>query len=166
MTLLDFLILILDAHAQSLKRLAALFGEALLIEILENSDETGNENSPLMLLDPTWFDENAALGMASYAQLEGAVREFDIPETLEFYLWAYPMYRAFIESPLELGTRLSNRTVLSLADRAVSEADLWMKNLRIAPEFRKQAESAAQVPWIRFRTDFLKRSGLRPIGAI
>ena len=53
-----------------------------------------------------------------------------------------------------------------LVDEAVEQAEAWVKNLPIAPEFALQAQRAAHVPWLRFRTQVLKRIGKRPMGPV
>jgi hypothetical protein len=121
-------------------------------------------------LTPAWFQSPQNDHYSSpYAEIEGAVREFKLPSPLEFHLWAYPHYRAFIESELDLDSRIpgaGHDVGLALVDEAVMKAEEWIRSLPIADEFRKQAESAAHVPWLRFRTQALKRIGKRPMGPV
>jgi hypothetical protein len=162
--LVDFLITLLEAQAQTLQRLAALFGEDLLMEMLENAPEY--EEKPEVHAKGFIPSPDTS---ANYAELEGAVREFSLPAVLQFHLWAYPHYRAFIESELELSDRVDPKNpeaVVGLADEAIRQAEVWLKNLPIAPEFFKQAHSAAQLPWIKFRAQLLKKAGQRPLGAV
>jgi hypothetical protein len=162
--LVDFLIRLLEAQAQTLQRLAALFGEDILLEILERGAELGEEQGieppPISL---AWFKPNGGEG-SPYAQLEGAVRDLKLSPVLLFHLWAYPTYRSFIESKLELGSRVTNPQ--AVVDAALAGQKQWLSLLPIATEFRIQAERAAEVPWIRFRTTVLKDLGQRPIGVV
>ena len=177
MRLVDFLIAVLAAHGQTLQRLAALFGEDWLMEILEKA---GDETSPTALpagkvvrparLD--LFETGPAHGTQSsaYAALESSIHEMNLAAPLEFHLWAYPHYRAFIESPLDLNSRIitdpSGESGTALVDEAIAQAQKWIKQLPIPVDLSKRAEAAAQVPWLRFRTDVLRRIGKRPLGAV
>jgi hypothetical protein len=170
--LVDFLILLLETHAESLKRLAALFGEEGFFEILENSDP--QVKTPM---DATRLHEKvlpfAPLGSSPvsgthspYLELEGAVQELHLPEFLEFHLWAYPHYRAFIETTLDISAPLNRyfpNAINAVVDESVKQAQHWVQSLNIPPELSKQAEAAAGVPWIRFRAAVLKEMGIRPI---
>jgi hypothetical protein len=170
MRLIDFLVLMLEAQADTLKRLAAFFGEERLLEILETSE---NEERALPTLD-TKIIPFALIGTrlpagarSPYVELEGSVREFGLPEFLEFHLWAYPHYRAFIESDLDLGSTMEGTTsAVPMVDEAIREAKSWVQKLPIPPVISLQAEAAAAVPWVRFRSAALKKMGLRPIGSV
>ena len=164
MSLVEFLIAILEAHAQTLQRLAALFGEDIVIDLLENAPE-GEPELLLPSIQEDWFEPETE-GRNHYAQLEGAVKEFNLASVFEFHLWAYPYYRAFIEGPLELSDRLPEKRVSAIADEAIAHAERWLERLPIADEFRPRARSAAQLPWIRFRAHLLKSTGQRPLGAL
>jgi hypothetical protein len=176
MRLVDFLIAMLEAHAQTLQRLAALLGEEILIELLEScgeedSDSDGKADTPPPLeLKPEWLDTAAPFSESSaYGELEGAVSELKLSAMLEFHLWAYPNYRSWIESPLPLNTRIrgtGSEAGITLVDDAVANAEAWIKKLPLPPSISQQAERAAQIPWLRFRTLVLKRIGKRPLGPV
>lgn len=177
MRLVDFLIALLEAHAETLKRLAALFGEERLLEILEASgdddlgtDPTKRRGPVVTRLQPKDLESApGASGSSTYQELEGAVHDFGLPAVLEFHLWAYPHYRAFIESPLELSSRIpgpGGETGTALVEEAVAQAQAWVRSLHIPPQIGIQAERAAHVPWLRFRTNVLKRIGKRPLGPV
>ncbi len=145
----------------------------------ELDEEQGAE--PLAIT-PDWFQPNGGSrggaaaprsaggggltgnGMSPYSELEGAVRDFKLSPVLQFHLWAYPVYRSFIESRLELGARVARPQ--AVVDAAMGGQKRWLATLPIATEFRLQAERAAEVPWIRFRTLVLKDLGQRPIGVV
>jgi hypothetical protein len=164
MRLVDFLILLLEAQAQTLQRLAALFGEEIVLEMLENAQERP-EPSP-QKIQFGWFSRSSAqAGGSPYSELEGAVRELKLSPVLQFHLWAYPVYRAFIESELELSARIENPQ--PAIDVVMDGAKVWLDTLPIAsPELRAHAERAAEVPWVRFRTTVLRGMGQRPIGVV
>ncbi len=168
--LVDFLVFMLEAHAQTLQRLAALFGEERLLEILENAGEHPDAMATPPNVKAIWFEAPAPNSPSTaYAVLEGAVSEMRLPEFLEFHLWAYPHYRAFIESPLELGSKIQGpggEAGVALVDEAVAQAQEWIRRLVIPPELGPQAERAAHVPWLRFRAEVLKRIGRRPMGPV
>jgi hypothetical protein len=171
MRLVEFLIHLLEAQAQTLHRLAALFGDEILLHMLEESGDRIQEETAPARFQATWFEASKEqYGFSSpYAQLEGSVHDFKLPSPLEFHLWAYPHYRAFIESGIELDSRIpgpGGDAGMQLVDEAVAQAEEWVKKLPIAPEFRLQAQTAAHVPWLRFRTNVLKRIGKRPLGPV
>jgi hypothetical protein len=168
--LVEFLTYLLEAHAHTLHRLAALFGEEILVHMLEESgDEIAARMTPPKF-KPEWFERAEGSELSSpYAELEGAVLDFKLPAMLEFHLWAYPYYRALIESGLELDARIpgpGGDVGMALVDEAVDQAETWVKQLPIAPEFALQAQRAAHMPWLRFRTQVLKRIGKRPMGPV
>ena len=171
MRLIDFLISLLKAHAGTLQRLAALHGEERLVEMLEASGEQYDPNPRPP--DPLWFGRPAQRGVitmaSAYAELESAVHEFNLPATLEFHLWAYPHYRAFIESPLDLNSPVAGsgpETAVTLVDEAVMQAQAWIKKLPVTPDLARQTETAAHVAWLRFRTDVLQRIGRRRLDSV
>lgn len=180
MRLVEFLIALLEAHAETLKRLAALFGEENLIQLLEmagdedapkSSKAPANEAPPIRLIHPSYFDAPSPFSAtdSTYAELEGAVHEMGLPAFLEFHLWAYPHYRAFIESPIDLNSRIpgpGGEAGVALVDEAVTQAEAWVKGLPMSELVRDQASRAAHVPWLKFRTQVLKRIGKRPMGPV
>ena len=177
MQLSEFLVHLLETHAQSLSRLAAFFGEDELVEILENTDEARiqalSSRFPLekLLVSPSSLHGTSLIPLhgSAYQRLEGAVTEFGLPATLEFHLWAYPFYRTLIESPADLTSTLHDCgeiTVTALIQEAVDQAAAWIKLLPIPPGVSPAAESAAQLPWVRFRTVVMKKIGHRPLGAV
>lgn len=179
MRLVEFLVQILEAHAETLKRLAALFGEENLIQLLEmagDEDEGGGKNDEALprrhqpahlsvFEAPSPFSSSNA----PYAELEGAVREMNLPSVLEFHLWAYPHYRAFIESDVDLNARIpgpGGEAGAVLVDEAVAQAEAWVRSLPMNPAVLDQASRAAHVPWLKFRSSVLKRIGRRPLGPV
>jgi hypothetical protein len=170
--LVEFLIHVLEAHAQTLQRLAALLGEEELVEALERYGELleASGEEPRLRADPAWFDSRFSDRQpVPFDELESAVASYGLSPPLEFHLWAYPHYRAFIESPLDLGSRIpgpGGDVGLALADEAVSQAEAWVRGLPVPPELGPQAERAAHVPWLRFRATVLKRVGRRPLGPV
>ena len=181
MRLVEFLMLLLEAHGESLLRLAAFFGEDELFEILENYGDRYSELTEgvpekkaraliqkLELLPPI----RSEAGLA-YQALEGTVQNLNLPPPLEFHLWAYPFYRAFVESELDLDSRIAASgpfhaadTGTILVEEAVAQAEAWIHHMPLPPQVSKPAERAAYVPWLRFRTNALKRIGKRPIGPV
>lgn len=174
MRLVDFLILLLQAQAQTLQRLAALFGEENLVEILESAgDEPPGREEGLAaggfpeLARMRWLDEPApGSGAFPYAELEGTVHELGLSAVLEFHLWAYPSYRSFIESPLDLNSRVRADAASVLIQETLAQAQAWVKKLPVAPEAGLRAERAAKVAWLKFRAEVLKRVGRRPLSAV
>ena len=108
------------------------------------------------------------------AEIQSAVNALNLPEVLEFYVWAYPHYRAFMESGIDLSYRIPRITAtggpsesgVSLVEEAVAQAKDWFRKLPIHPSQAAAAERAAEIPWLRFRTEVLKRVGRRPLGPV
>ncbi|MCM2277554.1 MAG: hypothetical protein NDJ89_05710 [Oligoflexia bacterium] len=171
MRIVEFLCQLLEAHAETLRRLAALLGEERLLEVLEEAGEREAErpaSAPIELHAEKLLAPQSSGGSA-YQELEGAVREFGLPAVLEFHLWAYPHYRAFIESPIDLDSRIpgpGGDTGTVLVEEAVAQAAAWVRKLPLPSQLGLQAERAAHVPWLRFRTQTLRRIGRRPLGPV
>ncbi|MBL7716162.1 MAG: hypothetical protein JNL01_11925 [Bdellovibrionales bacterium] len=177
MRLVDFLIHVMVAHAQTLQRLAALFGEEALIELLEKAGDRQPESDPNLVLKwKDFFEEKVDPGPSAYAEIENAVRDINLPAVFEFHLWSYPYYRAFIEGPIDLQARIIRSSQLGgnplhdrsmkLIEDATDAASQWIRSLELPSDLSKQAESVAQIPWLKFRADSLRRMGLRTLGAI
>ncbi|MDR3608258.1 MAG: hypothetical protein P4M08_12885 [Oligoflexia bacterium] len=168
MRLVEFLILVLGSHSETLMRLAALFEEENLVELLEMA---GDIEQPPIRVPAEYFENPWPHSTPSdpYMELEGAVRDMKLPAVLQFHLWAYPYYRAFIESPLDLNARLpapGGDAGVALAEDAIAQAEAWVRRLPMNPQVMDQACRAAQVPWLRFRVAVLKRVGRRPLGPV
>lgn len=180
MRLVDFLIHVMVAHAQTLQRLAALFGEEALVELLEKLGEKSPSADPSAVLKWKEFFEDdpqgGKSGGSAYAEIESAVRDINLPAVFEFHLWSYPYYRSFIEGAIPLQSRIIRSSQLGgnpLQDRAMKliedateAANTWIRSLELPSDLSKQAEAVAQIPWLKFRADSLRRIGLRTLGAI
>lgn len=178
MRLADFLIALLQAHGAVLQRLAALFGEDVLVEALEQAGDSpaarALESSIEIEAEPQWLDTPGPGDSSSaYAMLEDSVHEMKLPSQLEFHVWAYPHYRAFIESALDLTSRIrgpshhmGSEAGTALVEEAVAQAEAWVRTLPLPPDLAKQAREVSHVPWLRFRTEMLKKIGKRPLGPV
>ena len=88
---------------------------------------------------------------------------------LQFYLWAFPPYRAIIETSLDLNSRLQGpggEAGVALVDEVISQAEEWIRRIPIAIGHVAQVDRATHVPWLRFRAEVLKRVGRRPMGPV
>jgi len=181
MKLAEFLMELLQAHGQVLLRLAALLGEEEFLELLEQAEELhpreDNAEAEKVWEVKTLSRLTASPGDTahqSFAMIQGAVHEMNLPSVLEFYIWAYPHYRAFVESGIDLSFRIPRLTAtgapsesgVSLVEEAVAQAKEWFRKLPIHPSQAAAAERAAEIPWLRFRTEVLKRVGKRPLGPV
>lgn len=174
MRLVDLLILLLGAHADTLRRLSAFFGEETFVEMLEESGETIENSLPPTVYAgtvgaPVIWIESQASNSNVYAELEGTVSEFQISAVLHFHVWAYPHYRKFIESAIDLNARLpagGGEAGLALIEEACLQAEAWVSALPISAAVKPAALKAAQIPWLRFRSEALKKMGRRPLGAV
>jgi hypothetical protein len=182
MRLAEFLCEVLSTHGQVLVRLAALLGEEELLELLEKAEElypSGDENAESFSRWESWLKERlmASPGesaSSAMAQIQSAVASLNLPEVLEFYVWAYPTYRAYVESSLGLSLRIPRQSPtggvsesgVQLTEDAVSRAKQWFRRLPLPSHIGSTAERAAEIPWLRFRTEVLKRVGRRPLGPV
>lgn len=176
----EFLTAVLEAQALTLDRLAALLGQDVVLKVLERAGERA-EDLPPERWDrppPEWFEPVATGPFApdegeAYAELASAVAALRVPEVLEFHLWAYPHYRAWIEgAEPSLQARIDHRfgpkrdSGLQLVELALRGHALWVAELALAEPFQTQIARAAEIPWLRFRTQTLKRIGQRPMGPV
>ncbi len=189
MRLAEFLSQVLATHGEVLLRLAALIGEEELLELLEKAEELHPTDGPYPDDDPEglkefarwelWLKERlvASPGESApqaMAEIQSSVSGLDLPEVLEFYVWAYSGYRAYVETSLGLALRIPRQgptgapseSGLQLTDDAIARAKTWFRRLPLPPHLAATAERAAEVPWLRFRTEVLKRVGRRPLGPV
>jgi hypothetical protein len=105
---------------------------------------------------------------SAYAELAAAVHDCQLPAPLEFHVWAYPHYRAFIESAIDLDSVVTaqGEAGVALVDEAWARAREWVRGLPMQPDLGKRAEKVAEVPWLRFRTRVLERIGKRRLGPV
>jgi hypothetical protein len=167
--LTDFIVLLLEAHAHTLQRIAALLGEDTLIEILELTGERQAELEEerikkLPLKQMVKPNPRKYLQSSAYGEIEHAVQQLKLSPMLEFHLWSYPAYRELIESPLDLESIIDTEgdAINQFTEHAVEQARNWMHELHLPPDISKRAEAAASVPWTRFRMTVLTKSGKKP----
>ena len=180
MRLVEFLIYLLAAQGETLKRLAALLGEDVLVALLEELPEDPRAVAPLSRRTQASFllpmvpgkpkdpemDRTLVPLVNPYQELEGAVREMRLPAVLEFYLWGFPLYRAYIESSMDLNSRLpspANERAIDVVEEAVQEARNWQRRLPVPPQLGFRVDQATKTPWLKFRSDVLKHLGSRPM---
>jgi len=168
----EFLIHILRAQAQTLQHLAAFFGEAELLELLESAGESAPDlPEPSFKIKKEWLPTLTGPDTPStYLELEGAVHDLHLSAVLEFHLWTYPFYRIIIESSANLKAKVPDqpgaRVLEVLVDEAMIQAQTWVRTLPVPPTLLIQTRSIAQVPWLRFRTTVLGKTGRRPVIAL
>ena len=166
--LVELLTLVLEAHASSLSRLALKFGIESLVDFLENIDEErASATSPTIPAQVFGPEHPGTLNFPQgvvYQRLEGTVRECDLPAQLEFYVWAYPFYRALIEGPFPLDRRIAD--VDQVIAIATDSAKHWLKALPINATQLLAAEQVVSVPWVQFRAKALEKAGRRRLGAV
>ena len=182
MRLAEFLAEILAAHGQVLLRLAALIGEDRLLELLEKAEELyplGDEDLETFTRWEQWLKARLVPSPGdtttqAMAEIQSAVNALNLPEVLAFYVWAYPTYRAYVETCVDLSMRIPrmgatgapSENGLQLTEDAIERAKEWFKRLPLPSEIGGAAERAAEIPWLRFRSEVLKRVGRRPLGPV
>lgn len=169
MQIVELLISLLETQAQTLKRLAAFFGEEKLVDILESSPDLSC--SPPLPIKRNWIQETSQNLSHDrvYQKLEGCVRDQNLSASLEFHLWAYPCYRAWIEASLDLTAEIQLRDdphedrLHLFVEEIRNEATKWAQNLAIPTPLKPAAEQAAQIPWLRLRTKLFQKAGRRSL---
>jgi len=189
MRYIDLLILILQAHAQSLSRMASTLGDETLAEILDTSAEHFEENpekltalmKPLADLIPKLVPEEslsnrfqarraASLSAsrkhanAEYSEIEGAVKDFHLGGLMEFHLWCFPLYRVFSESsiPLTLVFERESPVMAELVATVMQTNEDWTRALSQSPAVAKELLKITSPAWVKFRASALKLLGQRP----
>ncbi|MCC7440407.1 MAG: hypothetical protein IT285_02170 [Bdellovibrionales bacterium] len=169
MRLVDFLVLVLQAHGRLLVDLKEIFGADLLLRILANykPTELALQGSKLWELFP--LKPRSSHSPFPFETLEKPVKEMRLNEDLEFFVWAYPYYRTFVESNVDLNETLpfqDQQVVLALAEEATSMARAWAEAVPLPPEaeseLRSRAQEASRQHWVRFRSELFKRNGQSP----
>jgi hypothetical protein len=164
MRVFEFLIQLLHAQGLTLKRLAALVGEDILIELLEMAGDSQLEIEKELIEIPIAPPKPGVSESSAYAALQAAVSDMKLPSQLEFHLWAYPTYRSFIESSLDLTAMIELvGEDAPFVDQAMDQAGEWIKKLPLPPDLGHQAEAAAKVSWKRFRAAVLQKLGRKPL---
>lgn len=170
MLLIEFLIHLLQAQAQTLQRFAAFFGEDELFECLENSAEFLDRTGSSFKVESEWFEiSRIEEGPSAYTALEGTVQEFGLPAVLEFHLWAYPFYRTLVESSIDLKAKIRGGNHPAgeiLVNEALKQAKNWTNQLSLSPDIHRQIEAISTVPWLRFRSQVLKKIGKNPFSSL
>ncbi len=172
MRLVEYLVEVLTTQAQVLIEMRDLFGETVLLHALENRGEPPNESlSPdANIFKPPLTAE--ALDDSPYTLLQSAVRGAHLPAALEFHLWAYPHYRAWIESQAALHWRTrpsltppeESESLLILP--ALQTARSWVASFGFTPEIETKIARRVEQHWIRFRSKILQKLGrasIRPL---
>ena len=172
MRVVEYVIRMMEAHGQTLLGLSALFGDEIVIEILDRATEK-READPSRYPAPAAHLPLAHAPIAlrptgsAYGELESAVRAMNLSPFLKFYLWAYPHYRSFVESAIDLDAEIRDvELAMRLADEAVEYARNWVRSLPLEPDFSTKIEKAAEMPWVRFRADVLAQYGRRPLEVV
>lgn len=160
MKLVDLLCGILDAHSETLKHLAGILGEDELIDALETMDEQDPFKLDHLEVSPL----PAAMKEDVYTRLENTVRESGLPQVLEFYLWAYPSYRRWIEGLVRLDSVLTTEDAARAVETSVSEAVRWRAQLLSRAPQADQLTQQLGAPWLRLRTRVLQSVGMRHVG--
>ena len=165
MKVVDFLCGLLEAHAETLKYLAGVLGEEGLIEALEEMDDAPPLSFEAVDVSPI----PSAVRENLYLRLENAVSDSGLPKVLQFYLWAYPPYRHWIEGLGNLDSTLTQEDAARAVEASVAEALRWRSSLlsRLPQTRFPQTDQMVSVmgsPWLRLRTRVLQSVGMRHVG--
>jgi len=174
MLLADYLILILQSYSHTLKQIAFYIGEDQLVFLLENQsapeyffDVQGGYLTP----HPYRIKKQETtkrLPSNLYAYLESSVHEMKLQPQLEFYIWAYPPYRTWIESESDLSFWInpSHPEVEKLANEPAFYNKRWIESLDCQNDVKIRIEHLTKNVWLKFRTEVLKSIGKNPFIAL
>ena len=167
MRLVDFVIMMLEAHAWTLQRLAGVLGEERLIELLEIAGDSPGVDwrPPLPSLVLSGF-KPAFEHPSPLAEIELAVSHMNLTPVIEFFLWSYPPYRTIIESPLELGAMIECKGFATATNEVLASAQKWLELVGLPPDAAPEAQEQALTPWIRFRTSAYKKMKINPFSKV
>lgn len=160
MKVVDFLCGLLEAHAETLKYLAGVMGEEGLVEALEAMDDEG----PLLFDKVDVFPVPPAIQENLYTRLESTVSDSGLPKVLQFYLWAYPPYRRWVEGLGRLDATLTQNDAARAVEASVGDAHRWRSTLLARLPQAEQMVAVMGSPWLRLRTRVLQSVGMRHVG--
>ncbi|MEK6704489.1 MAG: hypothetical protein AABZ06_01745 [Bdellovibrionota bacterium] len=164
MRLVRFLIHVLEAHAETLKRLAEIIGEDALLNALENMNAPNPQNPGKI----TTLETNTPTDAPPYDELQSTVADFKLSPALEDHLWSYPYYRMIIESMADLNMQLdtghseSQNSARQMVEEAFDYSRIWIKSLKPPLDFPGK-DTVSQAAWLQFRSTILRRLGYRPL---
>jgi len=165
----DFLVLLLQTHGRLLCDLREQFGADLLVRVLANykTQELPLQSSKLWELFP--LKPRSPHSPFPFEALERPVRDLGLADDLEFFVWAYPYYRTFVESNVDLNETLpfqDQQVVAALVDEATRMSVSWIESMPIptgAPaDSREKVVAVSRQQWLRFRTDLFRKNGQSP----
>jgi len=168
MKLGEFLRELLLIHGEVLKNLSAVFGKTVLVEILE----AAGEREDLICVPYLDFFESdnsdEEVGGAYYESIQVGVESLKLPPELAFHCWAFPIYRAYVESELPLNANLKrdSDSEIKLFELTNSQIEGWLRSLALPEKIHKSAAKAVFPTWLRLRTKILESSGqpvLKPV---
>lgn len=166
----EFIIEFLQAHSETLILLDDQYGTEILLKILDSAAETYETKPCTFKIDPNWFEQpKKRQANSALLEIKQAVQSFKLPVTLEFHVWAYPFYRELIESPIDLESQFCNSAssgIEILIEESLNQAKEWTNRFPISSAIKKQTESLALGPWLKFRSRVLKRVGKLPFEAV
>lgn len=163
MKLVEYLSLVLQKHGAVLLELKNRYSESILVEILERQQKVDYQPFVPELAS----SEVAAYESFPYEILEQTVKNIKLPAGLEFYIWAYPYYREFIESPLKLDqTLFTQDTILvqKLSKDAILFSEAWALSIPAKEPFKSEITRVVTHHWKGFEKDvsaFMKRLQLK-----
>ncbi|MGE0614719.1 MAG: hypothetical protein AB7P04_03685 [Bacteriovoracia bacterium] len=170
MKLCEFLTLLLRTQGRVLQELLATCGEGRLAQLLRDNEVTARISvQGLQLVHGPMSYQGHGEG---FAMIEQTVTDLALPEEIEFHLWSYPFYRAFIESELGLDSTIRNdkaNELSALLDEAIASAHHWGECL--VPKdgdaaLARKVQAVVSQNYLRFRTDFLRKTGGRALSSL
>ena len=168
MRLFEFLIEILQAQASTLQTLSSFLGEEKIKNILNKTNESISSDKNAHTQIAHFIQPATAMPVTSkpYSSLKTAVESFHLSNELEFHLWSYPHYRAFIESSLDLNSMIQtpwDSTALALTEEAIAQANTWLQSLPLSSQEHAKIKEPVSLHWLRFRSIILKKCGKSPL---
>ncbi len=173
----EFLVAMLKAQGDTLARLGEFWGETRALDLLEERDESHDSDvySARLHAELSLAAKRALRAdPATYAALQAVVMESGLSEPLAFHLWAYPAYRALMESNLPLSLPIAGPDEpdgtqplgVHLIEETVEWAKVWLDSLRLPIAMQPQVRITFDAVWLRFRNQILRGLGRNPFQAL
>ena len=168
MRTIDILIALIEAQAQVLQDLEELFGEEVLMVVLERSAERELELTPISMkgVHVEKAQGKNVQEKSPHSELQEAISGIEISKGLEFYLWGYPGYRYWVEGSLGLSDRLyfeKEEDLKNLGYQIAQHAYEWGENLGLMPTYQKKINQIIDQHWEHFPVRLMRKGGMRPL---
>ncbi len=158
MKLWEMLLPLLKTQAEVLLALTEACEPSTLLAHLRKAHDGTNAPEGLMDLI-TSAPQNSGGRLNLLEELDALPKKLPINRELEPFLWDYQPYRLIVESQVDLESPLGSDWI----DEITSLGKAWIQSLGEAVDLPADTLRSIEAPWIRFRSDCLRKIGLRSL---